>query len=40
MSPAIVAELCGNSVRTIMRYYCHLDAEKNALREAAMKAVQ
>jgi len=39
MSPTIVAELVGSSVRTIHRYYSHVDQKKDALREAARKAV-
>jgi integrase len=39
MSPAIVAELVGNSVRTIMKYYNHLSQRKDTLRDAAKQAV-
>jgi integrase len=39
MSSDIVAELVGNTPKTISRYYSHLDQKKNTLREAAKKAV-
>lgn len=39
MSPTIVAQLVGSSVRTIHRYYSHVDQKKDALREAARKAI-
>jgi integrase len=39
MSASIVAELVGNSTRTIERYYQHLDQKKDVLREAARRAV-
>jgi integrase len=35
----IVAELVGNSPKTIAKYYSHLESKKNTLREAARKAV-
>jgi integrase len=35
----IVAELVGNTPKTIAKYYSHLEAKKNTLREAARKAV-
>jgi integrase len=39
MSASIVAELVGNTARTIERYYQHLDQKKDVLRDAAKKAV-
>ena len=39
MTADIVAELVGNSPRTITKYYAHLESKKNTLREAARKAV-
>jgi integrase len=35
----IVAELVGNTPRTVAKYYSHLEQKKNLLREAARKAV-
>jgi integrase len=35
----VVAELVGNTPRTIYQYYAHLDQRKDALREAARRAV-
>jgi integrase len=35
----IVAELVGNSPKTIAKYYSHLESKRNTLREAARKAV-
>jgi integrase len=35
----IVAELVGNSPKTIAKYYTHLESKKNTLRDAARKAV-
>jgi len=34
-----VAELVGNTAKTIAKYYNHLDQKKNRLREAARQAV-
>jgi hypothetical protein len=39
MSASIVAELVGNTARTIERYYSHIDQHKHTLREAARLAV-
>jgi integrase len=39
MSSDIVAELVGNTPKTISRYYSHLDQKKNTLRDAARLAV-
>jgi integrase len=35
----IVAELVGNTPKTIAKYYSHLESKKNTLREAARRAV-
>ena len=35
----IVAELVGNSPKTIAKYYSHLESKRNTLRESARKAV-
>ena len=35
----IVAELVGNTPKTVAKYYSHLESKKNTLREAARKAV-
>lgn len=34
----VLAELCGNTPKTITKYYSHLDKMKDALREAARRA--
>lgn len=39
MSSDIVAELVGNTPKTISRYYSHLDQKKNTMRDAAKLAV-
>jgi integrase len=39
ISASVCADLYGTSVRTIERYYQHLDQHKDLLREAARKAV-
>jgi integrase len=39
LSSDIIAELVGNTAKTISRYYNHLDQKKNTLREAARLAV-
>jgi site-specific recombinase XerD len=40
MPSDVVAELVGNSPRTIVKYYSHLEQRKDALREAARRAVE
>lgn len=40
MSASIVAELVGNSVKTIEKYYDHLDQKKDVLKDAAKKAME
>jgi integrase len=39
LSSDIIAELVGNTAKTISRYYNHLDQKKNTLKEAAKLAV-
>ena len=36
---AMVAELVGNSVKVLLKYYVHLSEKKDALRAAALKAI-
>jgi integrase len=39
LSSDLVAELVGNTPKTIAKYYSHLESKKKTLREAAQKAV-
>ena len=39
LTASVVAQLVGNSPKTIEKYYDHLDQKKNALQEAALRAV-
>ena len=39
ISCEIVAELVGNTPKTIYQFYAHLDQRKDTLREAARRAI-
>jgi len=39
LSSDIVAELVGNTPKTIAKYYSHLESKRNTLRDAARRAV-